>query len=132
GYANAAGAFFALASVAALMVACSVRGAGPRAASVLAAIGFATVPILRDSLAPTALLVLGPVALLLAREEKGDRPEHQKGGRGERVAENRHRREPDRRQHARGTGAGAANRARDHQRGDAREREERAGGVRIP
>ncbi len=73
GYANAAAAFFALASVAALMVACSARATGSRVAGVVAAIAFATVPIARGSLAPTALLVLGPVALLVARDGRGVR-----------------------------------------------------------
>jgi O-antigen ligase len=73
GYANAAAGFFALASVAALMVACSVRGTGVRVASVGAAIAFAIVPIARGSLAPSALLVLGPAALLVARDARGVR-----------------------------------------------------------
>jgi O-antigen ligase len=73
GYANAAAGFFALASVAALMIACSTRGTGGRVLAVSAAIAFAVVPIARGSLAPSSLLVLGPVALLVARDGRGVR-----------------------------------------------------------
>jgi O-antigen ligase len=73
GYANAAAGFFALACVAALMVTCSTRSTGARLAGALAAIAFATVPIVRGSLAPGVLLMLGPAVLLVARDTRGVR-----------------------------------------------------------
>jgi O-antigen ligase len=73
GYANAAGSFFALAAVAGLMVAVSGPTPWARVAGVVAALAFAAVPISRGSVAPAALLVLAPLALLSARRPAGVR-----------------------------------------------------------
>jgi O-antigen ligase len=66
-YANAKGAFFAVASLAALMVATAMRSRGPRAAAVGAAALCAAVPFVIGSFAAGILAVaLGPAALAAA------------------------------------------------------------------
>lgn len=65
GYANAKGAFFALAAVAALMVAASSIHVALRIPAVLAAVALAAVPFVVRSFAPGALLLLlVPLGLL--------------------------------------------------------------------
>jgi O-antigen ligase len=73
GYANAAGAFFAQASIAGLMIAAVTRSTSARILGVAAFIGFAAVPALRGSLAAATLAALGPIALVTARSTRGVR-----------------------------------------------------------
>ncbi|MGH2636012.1 MAG: O-antigen ligase family protein [Actinomycetota bacterium] len=73
GYANAAGAFFALASVASAVGAVTTRIPAVRAAWIAAAAVFAAVPLVRGSLAAAALLTLPALALLLARDPSRSR-----------------------------------------------------------
>jgi O-antigen ligase len=73
GYSNAAGAFFALAAVAALMVGWASQDARLRGASAAVAVAYALVPLVRGSVAPAVLVLLAPAALVLARRPHGIR-----------------------------------------------------------
>jgi O-antigen ligase len=68
GYANAAGAFFALAAAAALVGWATTRAPGLGVVWIAAAAVFAAVPVIRGSLAPAALVALPVLATILARD----------------------------------------------------------------
>jgi O-antigen ligase len=73
GYANAAGAFFAQASIAGLMLAATTRSTPARLIGTAAFLGFAALPLLRGSLAAATLAALGPIALVTARGTRAAR-----------------------------------------------------------